>query len=75
MTIAELLAHGEVEVLGRMPWSSNATLLVNLTIGSDELLAIYKPQRGERPLWDFPAGTLCRREAAAGVVSRALGWD
>ncbi|MFM8237002.1 MAG: SCO1664 family protein [Actinomycetota bacterium] len=75
MTIAELLAHGEVEVLGRMPWSSNATLLVNLTIGSDELLAIYKPQRGERPLWDFPTGTLCRREAAAGVVSRALGWD
>jgi hypothetical protein len=39
-----------------------------------ELLAIYKPQRGERPLWDFPRGTLCSREVAACVVSDALGW-
>ena len=72
---AEVLAHGEVDVLGRMPWSSNATLLVNLSLGGDELRAIYKPQRGERPLWDFPTGTLCRREVAAFAVSRALGWD
>ena len=41
----------------------------------DEMLAIYKPQRGERPLWDFPRGTLCHREVAAYEVSEALGWD
>jgi uncharacterized repeat protein (TIGR03843 family) len=71
----ELLRDGEVDVLGRMPWSSNATFLVNLSQGDDELLAIYKPQRGERPLWDFPRGTLCHREVAAFEVSQALGWD
>jgi uncharacterized repeat protein (TIGR03843 family) len=71
----ELLRDGEVDVLGRMPWSSNATFLVNLSLDDDELLAIYKPQRGERPLWDFPRGTLCHREVAAFEVSEALGWD
>jgi uncharacterized repeat protein (TIGR03843 family) len=71
----ELLREGEVDVLGRMPWSSNATFLVNLSGGDDEMLAIYKPQRGERPLWDFPRGTLCHREIAAFEVSDALGWD
>jgi len=69
-----VLREGDVDVLGRMPWSSNATLLVNLTLDDDELLAIYKPQRGERPLWDFPRGTLCHREVAAFEVSRALDW-
>ena len=69
------LRDGEVDVLGRMPWSSNATFLVNLSDGDDEMLAIYKPQRGERPLWDFPRGTLCHREVAAFEVSEALGWD
>ncbi len=58
-----------------MPWSSNATFLVDLSLGNDEVLAIYKPQRGERPLWDFPRGTLCRREVAAYEISRALGWN
>ena len=69
-----MLRDGEVEVLGRMPWSSNATFLVCLSLGADQLLAIYKPQRGERPLWDFPRGTLCNREVAAREVSEALGW-
>jgi uncharacterized repeat protein (TIGR03843 family) len=72
---SEVLREGDVGVLGRMPWSSNATFLVKLTDGDDEQLAIYKPQRGERPLWDFPRGTLCHREVAAYEVSRALGWD
>ena len=72
---AEVLRDGDTDVLGRMPWSSNATFLVNLTLDGDEMLAIYKPQRGERPLWDFPRGTLCHREVAAFEVSRALGWD
>jgi hypothetical protein len=71
----EVLRDGDADVLGRMPWSSNATLLVNLTLDGDEQLAIYKPQRGERPLWDFPRGTLCHREVAAFEVSNALGWD
>ena len=70
-----ILREGEVDVLGRMPWSSNATFLVNITDDDDELLAIYKPQRGERPLWDFPRGTLCHREVAAYEVSSALGWN
>lgn len=72
-----LLREGELDVLGRMPWSSNATFLVSCSSpGGDEgeLLAVYKPQRGERPLWDFPRGTLCRREVAAFEVSEALGW-
>jgi hypothetical protein len=71
----EILRAGDVDVLGRMPWSSNATFLVNLSLGNEELLAIYKPQRGERPLWDFPRGTLCHREVAAYAVSRLLGWN
>jgi hypothetical protein len=72
---AEILREGHADVLGRMPWSSNATYLVNLSLDGDEMLAIYKPQRGERPLWDFPRGTLHRREMAAYEVSQALGWD
>ena len=71
----DILRDGEVDVLGRMPWSSNATFLVNLSLADEEMLAIYKPQRGERPLWDFPRGTLCHREVAAFEVSDALGWD
>jgi hypothetical protein len=71
----ELLRDGDPEVLGRMPWSSNATFLASLRGDGHELLAIYKPQRGERPLWDFPRGTLCHREVAAYEVSDALGWD
>lgn len=76
-TARRLLREGELDVLGRMPWSSNATFLVNCSSPGcveGELLAIYKPQRGERPLWDFPRGTLCRREVAAFEVSEALGW-
>ena len=60
----------EVAVLGRMRNASNATFLVSLD--DDEGLAIYKPGRGERPLWDFPPG-LYRREVAAYVLSEALG--
>src|SRR5688572_29219198 len=75
VTDRALLSGGEIEVLGRMPWSSNQTFLVKVRSGPDESLAIYKPRKGERPLWDFPRGTLCQREVAAYVVSAALGWD
>ena len=70
-----LLRDGEIDVLGRMPWSSNATFLAHVSCAGEAMLAIYKPQRGERPLCDFPRGTLCHREVAAFEVSDALGWD
>jgi uncharacterized repeat protein (TIGR03843 family) len=69
-----LLAQGELEVLGRIPWASNATVLAKVTHEGLEGLAVYKPARGERPLWDFPTGTLYRREVAAYLVSEQLGW-
>ena len=68
-----LLRHGEIEVDGRMPWSSNATFLVTASADGQEAKAIYKPVRGERPLWDFPSG-LHRREVAAWQLSEYLGW-
>ena len=72
--VADRLSTGEVELIERMPWSSNATFLARVTNGDGETLVIYKPQRGERPLWDFPSGTLCARETAAFEISEALGW-
>jgi uncharacterized repeat protein (TIGR03843 family) len=66
------LAAAEIEIEGRMPWSSNATFLVNLTHEGRTHQAIYKPVRGERPLWDFEPG-LHRRECAAYHLSHALG--
>lgn len=74
-----LLTAGEIELKGRMPWSSNGTFLVGLCLPggpSDHGRsgdAIYKPARGERPLWDFRGG-LYRREVAAYRLSEALGW-
>lgn len=73
--VLALLAKGEIEVQGMMPWSSNYTLLVTVRDGRQEGLAVYKPRRGERPLWDFPRGTLCQREFAAFLLSEALGWS
>jgi uncharacterized repeat protein (TIGR03843 family) len=68
-----VLAEGEIEIQGRMPWSSNATFLVSVTLDGVQLRAIYKPHRGERQLWDFPDG-LYRREVAAYQLAQALGW-
>lgn len=70
---ATLVERGDLEVLGRMPWSSNATYLCEARCGDDVVRAIYKPRRGERPLWDFPSG-LDHREVAAYQLSEALGW-
>jgi uncharacterized repeat protein (TIGR03843 family) len=72
--VLDILRAGEVEVMGRMPWSSNATLLVDVHHDGESLHAVYKPRRGERPLWDFPPG-LDRREVAAYELSAWLGWD
>jgi uncharacterized repeat protein (TIGR03843 family) len=70
-----LLEEGDVEVLGLLPYSSNYVFLTKVTRGETESLAVYKPRRGERPLWDFPAGSLAAREVAAFIVGRAAGWD
>ena len=66
------LMHAEPHVDGRMPWSSNATFLVTMRCGDAEQQAIYKPVRGERPLWDFEPG-LHKRERAAYLLSEQLG--
>jgi uncharacterized repeat protein (TIGR03843 family) len=71
--VERVLVEGEIEVHGRIAGSSNATLLVTCARNDEELLAVYKPSKGERPLWDFPGG-LFRREVAAYVLSEALGW-
>ncbi len=71
----DILGTGELEILGRMPWSSNGTFLVEATAADGETArAIYKPHRGERPLWDFPSG-LYQREVASYELSAALGWE
>jgi uncharacterized repeat protein (TIGR03843 family) len=70
-----LLESGDVEVLGLLPYSSNYVFLAKVRSGESETLAVYKPTRGERPLWDFPSGTLAAREVAAFLVSRASGWN
>ncbi len=69
------LTYGSVqEELGLMRFGSNYTFLVSVCHEDDSFLAVYKPQAGERPLWDFPDGTLCKREVAACVLSEALAW-
>jgi hypothetical protein len=78
------LREGELEVIGRLVGSSNNAMVVRVWAGPDpgfgkplepdDLLAVWKPTAGERPLFDFPIGTLTRREVAAHLVSEALGW-
>jgi uncharacterized repeat protein (TIGR03843 family) len=68
------LLRGDIEILGLLPNASNHTLLVRCSDGDDGVLAVYKPRRGEAPLWDFPEGTLYLREVAAYRLARSLGW-
>jgi hypothetical protein len=71
-----LLREAEITVAKVIPWGSNYTFAVALeTEGGRDHLGIYKPRSGERPLWDFPHGTLYLREHASYLVSRRLGWD
>ena len=72
--IEAVITSGHIELIGRMPWSSNATFLAEATLGEDSARVIYKPHIGERPLWDFPDG-LWKREVAAYELSHALGWE
>ncbi len=70
----EILTQGDLELRGLVPWSSNYTFIVSARLDDEEIPAVYKPQGGERPLWDFDSGTLYLREVAAYRVSACLGW-
>ena len=73
--ILEALQHGDIELQGQFLRGSNYTFLAHITGQDYDFQAVYKPTRGERPLWDFPTGTLAKREVAAFEVSEALGWE
>ena len=70
-----LLTEGEITLRGLLPYGSNYTFLADVHTGDRRAAAVYKPSKGEQPLWDFPPETLAHREAAAYVVSEALGWS
>ena len=72
--ILTLLSSGQIEVLGLLPYSSNYVFLAKVSLDGTEALSIYKPRRGETPLWDFPEGTLAAREVAAFRLSERVGW-
>ena len=71
----ELLLRGDIEIKGRIMPASNATFYASASLAGASIECVYKPVSGERPLWDFPDGTLAGREVAAYAVSEALGWD
>jgi uncharacterized repeat protein (TIGR03843 family) len=73
--VLSILSQGEFTVKGEFLWGSNYTFLAQVDRDGHMLQAVYKPIRGERPLWDFPASSLARREVAAFLVSEALGWN
>ncbi|MFE4667702.1 SCO1664 family protein [Streptomyces sp. NPDC056716] len=70
-----MLTEGELTVRGRIRDASNAALYCTITHQGREAACVYKPVAGERPLWDFPDGTLAQREVAAYEVGAATGWD
>lgn len=70
----ELLLHGHIEVQGRLAEASNATMFCSIAFNGQDAECVYKPVRGERPLWDFPDGTLAGREMASYLLSEATGW-
>lgn len=72
--ILSVLELGDISLKGEFIWGSNYTFLVEVQHQGSSLLGVYKPSRGERPLWDFPTASLAKREAAAYLVSEALGW-
>ena len=73
--VKTLLREGDVEILGLLPGASNYTFAVTVADPELKVVAVYKPQAGETPLWDFADGTLWRREIAAYELSEALGWS
>lgn len=75
MNPLSFLQTGEISLQGQFLWGSNYTLFVKVCLGETTVQAVYKPTRGERPLWDFPAASLALREVAAYQVSELLGWQ
>jgi len=79
MTIDQILDElkiAAIDLAGEFVYGNNYTFLVKVQPGEGEsFLAVYKPQQGEQPLWDFPENTLAHRETAAFLVSQALGWE
>jgi uncharacterized repeat protein (TIGR03843 family) len=73
--ILTALLNGKIQVQGQFLAGSNYTFLADVCYEKVAVKSVYKPVRGEQPLWDFPAGTLAKREVAAYVVSENLGWD
>ena len=73
-TVLKSLENGELNIQGEFMWGSNYTFLARVEYQHAQLQAVYKPTRGERPLWDFPPASLAGREVAAYLVSEALGW-
>ncbi|MEV5973191.1 SCO1664 family protein [Streptomyces sp. NPDC051921] len=73
-TALDLLTKGELTVRGRVREASNAVLYCSVAYEGEEAACVYKPVAGERPLWDFPDGTLAQREVAAFELSEATGW-
>lgn len=72
---AAILRDGDLVIVGRIPAASNATLVCDAVLDDGtEMRCVYKPVRGEVPLWDFPDGTLAGREVASYLISEALGW-
>jgi hypothetical protein len=74
-TVIDALHHGDITIKGEFVWGSNYTFLAEVSTEDDKFLSVYKPSRGERRLWDFPLSSLACREAAAYLVSEALGWE
>ncbi|MGH3722104.1 MAG: SCO1664 family protein [Pseudonocardiaceae bacterium] len=70
-----LLHHGRIDLAGRIVDASNATLVGTVQCDGVSAECVYKPIRGERPLWDFPDGTLAGREVASWLLSEATGWS
>lgn len=70
----DALREGELTLIGKITHASNATLVCDATSGEETVRCVYKPVRGEQPLWDFPDGTLAGRECASYLVSEQLGW-
>jgi uncharacterized repeat protein (TIGR03843 family) len=72
--VLELLQHGSLDVTGRIVAASNATLLCTVELDGTTGTCVYKPVRGEQPLWDFPDGTLAGREVGSYLISATTGW-
>lgn len=70
-----IFKNGTIELKGQFTLGSNYTFFVSVSHEQQLIQAVYKPQKGEQPLWDFPENTLSGREVAAYLVSQALGWD